>query len=115
MWDEGREGARQRGGCCGQQAWPAAPLSLSWPLSLTCRGLDREATGQLRPLVQFVRVRARVRARRHSLTWRLERGDVAITHNHVVPHARDAFSADPLDPLQRHHLRVWIRLHAGDG
>ncbi len=38
---------------------------------------------------------------------------MAITHNDLVPHARDAFSADPLDPLQRHHLRLWIRL-AGD-
>jgi hypothetical protein len=46
-------------------------------------------------------------SQKHCLTMRLRRGDIQLTNNLAIQHAREAFLDSPSQ--QRHVMRLWLR------
>ena len=72
------------------------------------RGIARKAkTRAHAPSAHTVTPRPSGTRFRGRVVWRLERGDVALTNNHRIPHGHAAFVDGP---RPRHHVRLWLRL-----
>lgn len=46
---------------------------------------------------------------KHSLTWKMESGEILFANNLALPHAREAYTESHANPKKSHLMRLWLR------